>query len=90
MLRMGGHWFAAAATRLRGRNRVVLFTHGATEVQLAIERDFERVTTLVERDLEGYPVLQRKLMDEIVRIEEDYKRSGEVPQELAEVGTGGG
>ncbi|MFN0038571.1 MAG: hypothetical protein ACKVP2_03570 [Burkholderiales bacterium] len=79
MLRVGGQWFSAAATRLRGRNRVVLFSHGATEVQLAIERDFERVTALVERDLEGYPVLQRKLMDEIVRIEEDYKRSGEVP-----------
>jgi hypothetical protein len=37
------------------------------------------VTTLVQRDLEGYPALQRKLMDEITRIEEDYKRSGEVP-----------
>ena len=30
-------------------------------------------------DLQGYPALQRKLLDEITRIEEDYKKCGEVP-----------
>ncbi len=78
-LRLGSHWLAETALRLRTRNREVLFAHGKREVRLAIEREFERVTTLVQRDLDGYPVLQRKLMDEITRIEEDYKRSGEVP-----------
>ena len=78
-LRLGSRWLAAAADRLRNRNRQVLFAHGGKEVKLTIEREFERVTTLVERDLEGYPVLQRKLMDEITRIEEDYRKSGEVP-----------
>jgi hypothetical protein len=33
----------------------------------------------VTRDLQGYPALQRKLLDEITRIEEDYKKCGEVP-----------
>ncbi|MEN3355456.1 MAG: hypothetical protein V7640_3614, partial [Betaproteobacteria bacterium] len=31
------------------------------------------------RDLEGYPALQRRLLDEITRVEEDYKKCGEVP-----------
>ena len=34
---------------------------------------------MVRRDLQGYPTLQRKLLDEITRIEEDYKKCGEVP-----------
>ena len=33
----------------------------------------------VKRDLQGYPTLQRKLLDEITRIEEDYSKCGEVP-----------
>ena len=78
-LRLGARWLANAAVRLRNRNRQVLFAHGSHEVKQTIEREFERVTTLVQRDLEGYPVLQRKPMDEITRIEEDYKKSGEVP-----------
>ncbi|HEV7618643.1 MAG TPA: hypothetical protein VGO51_11140, partial [Burkholderiaceae bacterium] len=78
-LRLGSHWLTSAASRLRNRNRQVLFSHGNHEVKQTIERDFERVSTLVQRDLEGYPALQRKLMDEITRIEEDYKKSGEVP-----------
>ena len=78
-LRLGARWLADAATRLRNRNRQVLFAHGSHEIKQTIEREFERVTTLVQRDLEGYPVLQRKLIDEITRIEEDYKKTGEVP-----------
>jgi hypothetical protein len=78
-LRLGSRWLTGAAGRLRNRNRQVLFAHGSHEVKQAIEREFERVTNLVQRDLEGYPVLQRKLMDGITRIEEDYRKSGEVP-----------
>jgi hypothetical protein len=37
------------------------------------------VSALVTRDLEGYPALQRRLLDEITRVEEDYKKCGEVP-----------
>jgi hypothetical protein len=78
-LRLGARWLADTALKLRARNREVLFAHGGREVKLSIEREFERVTTLVQRDLEGYPALQRKLMDQITRIEEDYKKSAEVP-----------
>jgi hypothetical protein len=78
-IRLASRWLFDVANRLRTRNREVLFAHGGRESKLVIEREFERVTLLVQRDLEGYPVLQRKIMDEITRIEEDYKKSGEVP-----------
>lgn len=78
-LRLISRWLSETAIKMRLRNREVLFAQGGREVRLSIEREFERVTTLVQRDLEGYPAMQRKLMDEITRIEEDYKQSGEVP-----------
>jgi len=78
-LRLISRWLTESAIKMRDRNREVLFALGSREVRLSIEREFERVTTLVQRDLEGYPALQRKLMDEIAKIEDDYKQSGEVP-----------
>jgi hypothetical protein len=78
-LRMGSRWLFSAADNLRKRNRAVVLAHGRDEMKHTIEREFERITTMVQRDLHGYPALQRKLMDEITRIEEDYQKCGEVP-----------
>lgn len=78
-LRLGARWLSTSAAMLRQRNRMVLLSHGREEVIKSIEREFERVTAVVQRDLHGYPALQRKLMDEITRIEEDYQKCGEVP-----------
>ena len=78
-LRLGARWLAASAVLLRQRNRLVLLAHGREEAMKSIEREFERVSAVVQRDLQGYPALQRKLMDEITRIEEDYQKCGEVP-----------
>jgi len=78
-LRLGARWLFAAARDIKERNKAVLLAHGHEEVGQLIEREFERVGALVTRDLEGYPALQRKLLDEITRVEEDYKKSGEVP-----------
>jgi hypothetical protein len=78
-LRLGARWLFATARDMRERNKAVLLAHGGAEVGQLIEREFERVGVLVTRDLEGYPALQRKLLDEITRVEEDYKKSGEVP-----------
>jgi hypothetical protein len=64
---------------MRYRNREVLLAHGREETEQHIAREFERVAALVKRDLEGYPALQRRLLDEITRVEEDYKKCGEVP-----------
>jgi hypothetical protein len=78
-LRMGARWLAAAAAEIHQRNKAVLLAQGRQEVGHRIEREFERLGALVTRDLQGYPALQRKLLDEITRIEEDYKKCGEVP-----------
>jgi hypothetical protein len=78
-LRLAARWLATGAVELRQRNRLVLLAQGREEAMKAIEREFERVSTAVQRDLRGYPALQRKLMDEITRIEEDYQKCGEVP-----------
>jgi hypothetical protein len=78
-LRLGSHWLFKTADELRQRNKLVLLTHGREEISQGIVKEFDRVTDLVQRDLHGYPVLQRKLMDEITRIEEDFQKCGEVP-----------
>src|SRR5205823_4275763 len=78
-LRIGARWLLAAANDMTQRNKAVLLAHGRQEVGQRIEREFERLGAMVTRDLQGYPALQRKLLDEITRIEEDYKKCGEVP-----------
>jgi hypothetical protein len=78
-LRVGGRSLAAAAAEIHNRNKAVLLAHGRQEVGSRIEREFERLGAIVTRDLQGYPTLQRKLLDEITKIEEDYKKCGEVP-----------
>lgn len=78
-LRLAARWLMATAKEMRERNLSVLMAHGREEVTQSIEREFERVTKLVQRDLHGYPALQRKVMDEITRVEEDYQKCGEVP-----------
>src|SRR5688572_27806187 len=78
-LRLGARWLLASAAEMKSRNKAVLLAHGRQETGSRIEREFERLGALVTRDLQGYPALQRKLLDEITRIEEDYKKCGEVP-----------
>jgi hypothetical protein len=78
-LRLGARWLARGAQELRARNKTVLLAHGREEVRQEIEREFDRLTAQVQRDLGGYPALQRRLLDELTRVEEDYKKCGEVP-----------
>ena len=78
-LRLAARSLSAAAGDIRFRNRAVLLAHGKQEVGQRLEREFERLGAIVTRDLQGYPTLQRKLLDEITKIEEDYKKCGEVP-----------
>ncbi len=78
-LRLAARGFESAAREMRKRNEIVLLAEGREEVTQAIQREFERVTAIVRRDLQGYPALQRRLLDEITHIEEDYQKCGEVP-----------
>src|SRR5919197_232715 len=78
-LRIAARSLAQAAADIHQRNKAVLLAHGRQEVGSRVEREFERLAAIVTRDLQGYPTLQRKLLDEITKIEEDYKKCGEVP-----------
>ena len=71
-------------SRLKQRNREVLLAHGRDATERGIEREFQRVEALVNRDLSGYPSLQRDLKEQITRIDEDYVQSGEVPPQPPE------
>jgi hypothetical protein len=78
-LRVAARSLLAAAGEMRERNRAVLLAQGREETAERIAREFERVAALVKRDLAAYPALQRRLLDEITRVEEDYRKCGEVP-----------
>lgn len=73
-----------AEEKLQRRNREVLMAHGKEETERVIEREFQRVEAIINRDLSGYPSLQRDLNEQITRIDEDYVQSGEVPPQPPE------
>ncbi len=77
--RLLSRWLFISAEPLRLRNQSVLLAHGQEGAAQIIEREFERVGAIIRRDLHEFPALQRKLMEEVTRIEEDYRRCGEVP-----------
>jgi hypothetical protein len=78
-LRLAARWLLATASEIQQRNRAVLLAYGQQETGQRLEREFERLGAMVTRELQGYPTLQRRLLDEITRIEEDYRKCGEVP-----------
>ncbi|NDY42793.1 hypothetical protein G3N55_08050 [Dissulfurirhabdus thermomarina] len=61
------------------RNREVLLAAGLENVERFVEREFHRVDAVVERDLQGYPALHRKLSEQIAKIDEDYRESTDAP-----------
>ena len=78
-MRMAAHAVTALEKRLLERNREVLLTTGLEETERYIEREFQRVEDIVTRDMAGYPSLQRDLKEQIIRIDEDYRDSAEIP-----------
>ncbi len=61
------------------RNREVLFTAGLESAERSIEREFQRVDVVVKRDLSSFPMVQRNLSDQLATLEEDFKKSSELP-----------
>lgn len=78
-LRLSAFSVMRAEKRIIARNREVLLANGLIKVQKDIEREFDRVNKVVERDMQGYPALHRKLSEVITRIDQDYSASTEVP-----------
>jgi hypothetical protein len=78
-LRMLAFSFMKAEKRLAIRNREVLLAGGMDAIEREVEREFHRVEKVVERDLQGYPALNRKLSEEIEKIDQSFSESEEVP-----------
>ncbi len=70
--------------QLKARNREVLLEQGQEQVSRELEREFFEVSRFVQRDLGGYPQLQRQIQEEITLIHDDYQASGQVPTALPE------
>jgi len=75
-----------AEKRLSDRNRDVLLSAGKAHAERLVEREFERIGNAVQRDLQGYPQLQRTLSQSLVKLDEDYQNSLEIPQKLPDWG----
>lgn len=73
-----------AHQRLEARNREVLLAAGMDHAQRRTEREFQRISTAVERNLEAYPQLQRQLRENLLKMEDDYQQSAEIPQSLSD------
>ena len=74
-MRLAAHAVLRLEKRLVDRNRDVLLAMGRNAAEKTIEREFTRVSTLVDRDLGQYPTLHRKIADTIDKIEDDYRES---------------
>lgn len=68
-----------AEKKLKERNKEVLLATGKEETERIIEREFERIDDFVKKDLAYFPTLQREITESVVRIDEDYQKSTEIP-----------
>ncbi|MFB6259107.1 MAG: hypothetical protein ABEJ96_09870 [Thiohalorhabdaceae bacterium] len=78
-LRLAAFSVRQAEERVSQRNREVLLAKGREDTERMMEREFDRVDTTVHRELAHYPELHRRMSEAITAIEEDHKKSSEVP-----------
>ena len=72
----------SAEKRLVKRNREVMMAAGLENAERMVEREFDRISAAVTRDLEGYPNVHRQLSELITKLDEDYCSSADVPPSL--------
>jgi hypothetical protein len=73
-----------AQQRLEARNREVLMAAGMDHAERRAEREFERIAVTVERTLKAYPQLQRQLRENLLKLEDDYQKTSEIPLGLSD------
>lgn len=81
-MRMAAASVKLAEGRLNVRNREVLLSAGLELAERKVEREFDRIGTVVKKDLEGYPLIQRKASVNLQKLEEDFEKCHAIPQEL--------
>ena len=80
-LRLASHSVANGEKRLAARNRDVLLSAGREAKERIVEREFDRISDSVRKDLTNYPTLHRALSESIKRIEENHQHAVDVPPE---------
>jgi hypothetical protein len=83
-MRLAAASVTMARQRLEMRNREVLLAAGRTHAERHLEREFERIGTAVDRNLEAYPQLQRQIRENLLELEADYQQTAEIPQGLSD------
>ncbi len=78
-LRMTATSLNKSAGTMSARNREVLLAAGREATERVIEREFERIDAGVKRDLSECPLLNRRLSEQVTKMEEDHDASKEVP-----------
>jgi hypothetical protein len=81
-LRLSAASVLSAEKRLVRRNREILMAAGLENAERKVEREFDRIAAAVTRDLESYPNVHRQLSEVIVKLDEDYTSSADVPPSL--------
>ena len=77
--RMAAASIISAQKEVARRNRQVLLQAGRESAERQLEQEFQRVSIAVTRDLGAYPALHRKLSDQIVQMDDDYRKTAEAP-----------
>jgi hypothetical protein len=80
-LRLASHSVANGEKRLAARNRDVLLSAGREAKERIVEREFDRISDGVRKDLTNYPTLHRALSESIKHIEENHQHAVDVPPE---------
>lgn len=78
-MRFVSRWLFLAADQMRLRNQSVLLAHRQESEAVIIEREFERVGNILRQDMQEFPALQRKMLEEATRMEDEYRKCGVVP-----------
>ena len=71
-----------AEKRLVKRNREVLITKGLENAERKVEREFHHINSAVSRNLSGYATLHLQISEVITKLEEDHRKSMDVPPSL--------
>jgi hypothetical protein len=83
-LRLLSRSLAGSAKHMAARNKEVLLEHGKQQAERELERQFIRLGSLVEKDLERYPTVQRNIEHNISAMEDKLSQTTAVPAPLPE------
>jgi hypothetical protein len=74
-LRLASRSILLLERRVVARTRELMINTGVEEREKSLEREFRRIAEAATRDLSGYPALQRTLVEQSEKIDEEYRDS---------------